>query len=157
MFAHHSNMILNTQMKMHASVIHFGNTNDCERKLPVDAFQPTKNNHRRSWLRSLVICSKHCTTNDCESKDCPWMRFSRRKLTTGDLCSGLWSSIQKVNLRMRNGNEDQNNEMLSHSNMFVLTYASPHLAHCAIMVHIHASSRLCCGLSVAAAVAPHQN
>ena len=102
--------------------------------MPVDACQPTKNNHRRSWLRSLVICSKHCTTNDCESKDCPWMRFSRRKLTTGDLCSGLWSSIQKVNLRMRNGSEDQNNEMLSHSNMFVLTYASPHLAQCHVIV-----------------------
>ena len=100
----------------------------------MDACQPTKNNHRRSWLRSLVICSKHCTTNDCESKDCPWMRFSRRKINTGDLCSGLWSFVPKVNLRMRNGSEDQNNEMLSHSNMFVLTYAFPHSAQCHFIV-----------------------
>ena len=40
---------------MHASVIHFGNT------------------------------------ADCESNYCPWMRFNRRKTTTGDLCSDLWS------------------------------------------------------------------
>ena len=31
--------------------------------------------------------------NDCESKDCPWMRFQPTKTTTGDLRSGLWSSV----------------------------------------------------------------
>jgi len=28
----------------------------------VDAFQPTKNNHKRSLLQYFVICSKHCKT-----------------------------------------------------------------------------------------------